>query len=208
MLSILEKKAKDKILNLKNENKEISKVLTENLNLQMELKDLIEAHEQLKQSKDNKIIYLILDIIFILLININPIFIIATLYATIAIFIEKDNIKEIKKFIENSDYKYYSQEGLEREYNITENRTNKIKKNISTKKNKIKEYSKIIKEIKHVRDLEKNANDKNFEQLEELYLAVPALAFNSKEEYKNYLSYEDEKFKNNIIKTKILSKKK
>lgn len=208
MLSILEKKAKDKILNLKNENKKISKVLTENLNLQMELKDLIEAHEQLKQSKDNKIIYLILDIIFILLININPIFIIATLYATIAIFIEKDNIKEIKKFIESSDYKYYSQEGLEREYNITENRTNKIKKNISNKKNKIKEYSKIIKEIKHVRDLEKNVNDKNFEQLEELYMAVPALAFNSKEEYKNYLSYEDEKFKNDIIKTKILSKKK
>lgn len=208
MLSHLEKKTKDKILNLENEKKEFSTLLKNNVNLQMELEELIDAYEQLKKFKTAKNISLILDIIFLLLIHIDPIFIGLILFVTMAFFAEKDIINELKKFIKNSNFKNYKQENLEIEYDRIEDYNNKIKEVISNKVIAIKKYQKIIEEIKYVRDLEENIDNKNFEQLKELYFAVPVLAFNSEKEYKNYLSYDNEFIKDEILNSKILNKHK
>lgn len=208
MLLNLEKKVKDKISKLEIQKQILIKNLTKGLDSQMKLEDLIDIHDEIRHSKINIRINKILSLIFILLISVNPIFIVAALYSIIAIFIEVSNISENKKRIKRSSYKYCTKKGLEAKLRVTEKQNTEMRNTIYEQRNQIKKYAKIIDEINYVKELENNINNENFEKLKELYTEIPKLAFNSNSEYKNYLSYNDEKFKDDVISSKILSKRK
>lgn len=208
MLLNLEKKANDKILKLESQKQIVIKNLTKGLDSQMEIEDLIDIHDEIRHSKINIRINKILSLIFILLISINPVFVVAALYSIIAIFIERSNISENKKIIKRSSYRHCTKKGLEAKLRVAEKQNVEMRNTISEQRNQIKKYAKIIDEINYVKELEKNINNENFEKLKELYTEIPVLAFNSNSEYKNYLSYNDEKFKDDIISSKILSKRK
>lgn len=208
MLLNLEKKVDQKILEIGNEKGKLASRLTKNLELEIEINELLDAYDDIKKSKKDMIIYAILSVISILLISTHTIFIVGAIYTVIAALIEKSNIKENKARISNSEYKFdKSKENLENQLFRTELRKEEIKKLISLEKKKLKKYQKIQEEIQYVKDMQNNVNDENFKLLKDLYSEVPVLAFDSNEEYKNYLSYDDEFIKDEIINSKILSKK-
>ena len=153
-------------------------------------------------------LYIILSAVSILLISIHSIFIIGSIYMAVAAFIEKSNIKENKQLIANSEYKFdKSRENLEEQIIKNDLKRQEIKKLISSEKKKMEKYKKIQEEIQYVKDIQNNVNDENFKILKDLYSEVPLLAFDSKDEYKNYLSYDNEFIKEELINSKILTKK-
>jgi len=208
MLLNLEKKVDQKILEIGNEKGKLASRLTKNLELEIEINELLDAYDDIKKSKKDMIIYAILSVISILLISTHPIFIVGAIYTVIATLIERSNIKENKSRIFNSDYKYSKkQRNLEKKLLKVELRKDEIKKLIYSENRKMEKYQKIQEEIQYVKDMQNNVNDENFKLLKDLYSEVPVLAFDSNEEYKNYLSYDDEFIKDEIINSKILSKK-
>jgi len=205
MLSILEKRVNNKISKIIKEKNKISSRLNDTFEIELEINELLDAYEDIKKSKKYIILYFILNLIFTFLISIHPIFTIGMIYMIIALCVEKSNINENKKFINSSEYKYCkNKENLEEQLVKIELRKKEIKKLISIEVKKIKKYQKLKEEIEYVRSLENNINDENFNLLKDLYSAVPVLAFNTKNEYDNYLSYDNEFIKDEIIKFKIL----
>lgn len=207
MLSILEEKVNDKIIKIGRKKDKLSRKLTSNFELELEINELLDAYDDIKKSKKDMILYAILDIILVLFIF-DPLCTVGAIYMTIAFLIERSNIKENRSRIFNSDYMYSkNQENLEEKLLKVELRKEEIKKLIYSENRKMEKYQKIQKEIQYVKDIQNNVNDENFKILKDLYSEVPVLAFNTNEEYKNYLSYDDEFIKDEIINSKILSKK-
>lgn len=208
MLSVLEKRVSDKILNIEGKKNKLLNRLNNALELEAEIRDLIEAHDNIKKSKKEMIIFIILSIVSSLLISVQPIFIGAVLYFIMGLFSEKSNIKENRERISKSYCKFSKdKDNLEKQFSKIVSIKEDLRKNIISENQKIKKYQKIKKDIEYVKGLENNINDNNFNMLKELYSSVPILAFSNKEEYNNYLSYNNDFIKNELIESKILSKK-
>lgn len=208
MISILENKVEKKLLQIANKKGKLSNRLTKNLELEIEINELLDAYDDIEKSKKDMFLYIILSAVSILLISIHSIFIIGSIYMAVAAFIEKSNIKENKQLIANSEYKFdKSRENLEEQIIKNDLKRQEIKKLISSEKKKMEKYKKIQEEIQYVKDIQNNVNDENFKILKDLYSEVPLLAFDSKDEYKNYLSYDNEFIKEELINSKILTKK-
>ena len=73
---------------------------------------------------------------------------------------------------------------------------------------RMNKYKKNIEEIIYVKSIKSNVSKDSmkYKELKELYSVVPILAFDSKKEYDNYLSYDNEFIKDEIINSKVLSK--
>lgn len=211
MLNKLEQKVNNKILEGKNENNKLKKEYNENLKQEISIRNLLDNIENIEKSKKRKRIIGILNIMALITsITVTPWILMMLLFLVISYMNEQNIIKENMKEIKNSDYT-----GSKREtdlkaslYTYVSNDFT-IKEKIKDNNEKIDKYNKINEEIDYVKHLKLNVkeyNDDYFKLVKNLYKKIPALAFNSEKEYKNYLSHDNEFIKEEILNSKILSK--
>lgn len=212
MLSILEKRVNEKILKIGRKKNKLANKLTNILESELEINELIDAYDDIKRSKRVMIIYFIAIIISILLMSISSGFSFMTIYMIITSLVEKGNIKENKKRISNSEYKFCkNKEDLDKQLQKIEVNKNEIKQLISLENINLNKYRKIKKEIGFVKELENSVVDENdgkFYMLKDLYLSVPLLVFDTVKEYNNYMNCDNQFRKGEMISAKILSKRK
>ena len=210
MLDKLEKKINNKILEEKNNIKNLKKEYNKNLDQELCIIELLNNIDNIKKSKKRKNIILLLNIITAAAsIIINPWFLSILLLLMITYYNENSIIKENLNNIKNSEYS-----GSKNEKDLKESLNDKVIKNNNIKErmnkigNRINEYKKNLEEIIYVKSIKSNVSkdDMKYKELKELYSVVPILAFDSKEEYDNYLSYDNEFIKDEIINSKVLSK--
>lgn len=210
MLDKLEQKINDKILEEKNNIKNLKKEYNKNLDQELCIIELLNNIDNIKKSKKRKNIILLLNIITaVASIIINPWLLSILLLLMITYYNENSIIKENLNNIKNSEYS-----GSKNEKDLKESLNDKVIKNNNIKErmnkigNRINEYKKNLEEIIYVKSIKSNVSkdDMKYKELKELYSVVPILAFDSKEEYDNYLSYDNEFIKDEIINSKVLSK--
>lgn len=211
MLQILENKVKEKI----NDGRIRSNKLKTKLQIcernEIEIRNLLGNYKNINDSKKRKKIIYLLTVLATFLMLVNPWFSLANIYLIFALINENLEIKDNFEQIINSDYKNLKDEKslkkslyevVKKEYNINEQ--------IRINNNQIDKYKKVNNDIEYVKNLEKKdkqQGDLNFNLLKDLYSTLPILAFDTKEEYNNYLSYDNEFIKDEIINSKILEKK-
>ncbi len=210
MLDKLEQKINDKILEEKNNIKNLKKEYNKNLDQELCIIELLNNIDNIKKSKKRKNIILLLNIITAAAsIIINPWLLSILLLLMITYYNENSIIKENLNNIKNSEYS-----GSKNEKDLKESLNDKVIKNNNIKErmnkigNRINEYKKNLEEIIYVKSIKSNVSkdDMKYKELKELYSVVPILAFDSKKEYDNYLSYDNEFIKDEIINSKVLSK--
>ncbi len=205
MLNKFEKKVDEKIsINIENKRK-LKKEYDINLNQEIIIRSLLENLKIIKETKKKKNILSILIVIFGIASIMTPFSLILFILGIIGYKIDEKRINDNFQEIINSDYI-----GSKNEKDLNKELYNTLYKNciiedkIKNNNNRINEYNRIKTKINYIKELKNN--DNYCKQLEEVYQTIPVLAFNSLEEYKNYLSYDDEFIKNEIIKSKILTK--
>lgn len=210
MLDKLEQKINDKILEEKNNIKNLKKEYNKNLDQELCIIELLNNIDNIKKSKKRKNIILLLNIITAAAsIIINPWLLSILLLLMITYYNENSIIKENLNNIKNSEYS-----GSKNEKDLKESLNDKVIKNNNIKErmnkigNRINKYKKNLEEIIYVKSIKSNVSkdDMKYKELKELYSVVPILAFDSKKEYDNYLSYDNEFIKDEIINSKVLSK--
>ena len=210
MLDKLEQKINDKILEEKNNIKNLKKEYNKNLDQELCIIELLNNIDNIKKAKKRKNINLLLNIITAAAsIIINPWLLSILLLLMITYYNENSIIKENLNNIKNSEYS-----GSKNEKDLKESLNDKVIKNNNIKErmnkigNRINEYKKNLEEIIYVKSIKSNVSkdDMKYKELKELYSVVPILAFDSKKEYDNYLSYDNEFIKDEIINSKVLSK--
>ena len=210
MLDKLEQKINDKILEEKNNIKNLKKEYNKNLDQELCIIELLNNIDNIKKAKKRKNIILLLNIITAAAsIIINPWLLSILLLLMITYYNENSIIKENLNNIKNSEYS-----GSKNEKDLKESLNDKVIKNNNIKErmnkigNRINEYKKNLEEIIYVKSIKSNVSkdDMKYKELKELYSVVPILAFDSKKEYDNYLSYDNEFIKDEIINSKVLSK--
>lgn len=211
MLEKLEQKVNNKLLEIKNQNILLKKIHNANLERELLVRNLLDNIENIKNAKKRKKIYSILSVITLITsITVTPWILILLSFLVIACINENTIIKENQKEIKNSDYVGPKNEQTLKSdlYTYVYNNSmieEKIKNN-NLKKDK---YNQVNEEIDYVKQLKfniKEYNDDYFKLIKELYKTVPILAFEDELEYKNYLSYDNEFIKEEILNSKILTK--
>ena len=210
MLDKLEQKINEKILEEKNNNKNLKKEYNKNLDQELCIIELLNNMDNIKKSKRKKSIIMLLNMItMVTSIIINPWFLSILVLLMITYYDENSIIKEKLNNIKNSEYS-----GSKKEKDLKESLNDKIIKNNNIKERmniigyRMNKYKKNIEEIIYVKSIKSNVSKDSmkYKELKELYSVVPILAFDSKKEYDNYLSYDNEFIKDEIINSKVLSK--
>ena len=210
MLDKLEQKINEKILEEKNNIKNLKKEYNKNLDQELCIIELLNNMDNIKKSKRKKSIIMLLNMItMVTSIIINPWFLSILVLLMITYYDENSIIKENLNNIKNSEYS-----GSKKEKDLKESLNDKIIKNNNIKERmniigyRMNKYKKNIEEIIYVKSIKSNVSKDSmkYKELKELYSVVPILAFDSKKEYDNYLSYDNEFIKDEIINSKVLSK--
>lgn len=210
MLDKLEQKINNKILEEKNNIKNLKKEYNKNLDQELCIIELLNNIDNIKKSKKRKNIIVLLNMITaVASIIINPWFLSILVLLMITYYDENSTIEENLNNIKNNEYS-----GSKNEKDLKESLNDKVIKNNNIKERmnkigyRINRYKKNLEEIIYVKSIKSNVSkdDMKYKELKELYSVVPILAFDSKKEYDNYLSYDNEFIKNEIINSKVLSK--
>lgn len=210
MLDRLEKKINNKILEEKNNIKNLKKEYNKNLDQELCIIELLSNIDNIKKSKKRKNIIVLLNMITaVASIIINPWFLSILVLLMITYYDENSIIEENLNNIKNNEYS-----GSKNEKDLKESLNDKVIKNNNIKERmnkigyRINKYKKNLEEIIYVKSIKSNVSKDSmkYKELKELYSVVPILAFDSKKEYDNYLSYDNEFIKDEIINSKVLSK--
>ena len=160
MLDKLEQKINDKILEEKNNIKNLKKEYNKNLDQELCIIELLNNIDNIKKAKKRKNIILLLNIITAAAsIIINPWLLSILLLLMITYYNENSIIKENLNNIKNSEYS-----GSKNEKDLKESLNDKVIKNNNIKErmnkigNRINEYKKNLEEIIYVKSIKSNVS--------------------------------------------------
>lgn len=212
MFTIMENKIEKKIkeqelkrLDYQNQKNMINKEVNQ-------VNELITYYDDIKMNKKVMVISLLFDLGSFFLIPILPeVGLSLSIFLTCAVFGAQSGIKENKRVINNSDYlgnKDYK--SLNKQFQLLDVEKQNIDKLMNTLDQSNKLYSNLKDRIDYFKERMDSTNslfDCTYNELYDLLRKNPILAFDSEDEYKNFMTYDSET-QNNIISSKILIKRK
>ena len=216
MFGLVEKKI-EKIL--KSEKKDIESLTKEKNKISIELDKLEQNIELFNDIKKNKINIMIGLIVagcitigsFLLPALPNIIYIISSIICGASIINEYDTLKSNKRYLayDNIDANKDNYIELVDSYNKLNNKLNSIESILKTKNESVTEYAEIRSNITAIREYQStlNGNSTDFKKASEYFTERPELVFDTEEEYDNYKSYNDSFIKKELVKNKLLEKR-
>lgn len=174
---------------------------------------ILDSYTEIKNSKKNilKIIVVGFSSIFMGLIFSSASFVIClSLLFAMAITMEVAYINDNKKLLNGNDIDENDYSLLLKDKDSLYNRSEVLRYNIELKKKTVERYNKVLNDMEKVstnQHLLKSDLSKT-DKVASYFLEKPMLVFDTIEEYRNYMFHDDSFIKKELIKSKILEKKK